>query len=239
MATKITISSKEIQTKTAAVDRAPGSTPDHLRRRMSQLYADFFSEVGEGVYSKAMSEVKTALEAALTEGIKNLKSKIKEELGRQGYEAAIKHIRPWLDALITDIRAEGFSSDEWAQQLNSLASQFSVETDELPEGAEGDELLGVEPPAEEEPAAPDGTVKEVEKEETEPVTQSELEKILDQGAKGAEEAPVAEEVPKAAARTLGELKREFAEKRQQRKVEGSTEEIVSQSNALIELLEGK
>jgi len=238
MATRITISSKENQMKTAAVDRTPGSTPDHVRRRMSQLYADFFSDVGEAVYAKAMAEMKTTLETVLNEGIKDLRSKIKDELGRQGFEAAIKHVRPWLDALVTDIRSEGFSSDDWAKQLDSMASQFSVEADEVPQPEGGDEELeGVKPPEQEAPAAEE-TVEEVKEEETEPVSESELQKILDQGAGAPPKEEPAAEVPKAAARTLGDLKREFAQRRRQHKVEGATEEIVSQSNALIDLLEG-
>lgn len=262
MATKITISSKENQMKTAAADREPGSTPDYLRRRMSQLYADFFSELGEGMYADALAQSKAAVEQVMREGIKNLKERIKDELGRQGYEAAIKHVRPWLEALIDDIRTKGFSTtagtrvttaapdDSWGDMLDSLASEFSVDTPEPVESKEGEELVGVEPPADEpeseipkppaelkqdtakeEPAAAE-EAKEVAKEETEPVDESELEKILNQGAK-----PAAEQ-PKAAARTLGDLKRDFTKRRQQRKVEGSTDEIISQSNALIDLLEG-
>jgi hypothetical protein len=234
MATKITLSSKDPQMKTAAKDRAPGSTPDHLRRRMSQLYADYFSDVGEAVYAKAMAEIKSSLETVLRDGVKELKSKVKDELGRQGYEAAIKHVRPWLDELINDLKGQGFSSGEWAKELNSLATDFSVEADGI--GEEGsEELLGVEPPAEEEE-----TVQEVAKEETEPVTESELEKILNQGAQPAEEAAPAEE-QKVAAKTLGDMKREFQQRRRQQSVVGGagTDEVISSANTLIDILEGK
>jgi hypothetical protein len=201
-------------------DRRGGSMPDELKRRMSDLLAEEFSKVGESLYDKSMADITEVIKTNFNAGLSELAKVITKKLGEIGYKESIRHVRPWLESLIADMRVKGMPS--LSSALDNISSEFSVKYQEgggeqVPEES-AESLLEVEvpevkPEEVEEVAAPaaEGTES----------TADELTSILE--GKGAQPAAAPEEVKqKAAASTLGEVRRRLQTTRRARKVAASS-----------------
>lgn len=220
MARTIKVTSKEAVNKMVTAkldDRRPGTTPDALRRRMSDLLAEEFSRVGEDLYDKAMASVTENVQKIFDTGVQELGSVIKQKLGELGYKESIRHVRPWLEGIISDLQTKGMPG--LASSLGNITSEFSVKYQEggekpaetAPEGGEEEALLEVEAPTPEPKA-----------EDVEEVSADDLTAILE----GKEPAPAAGgeggEKQESAASTFGDVRRRLRNMRKQRRVEADT-----------------
>jgi len=195
-------------------DRRPGAIPEHLRSRMSDLLASYFSQVGEELYDRVMAEVTDSVQKTFATGVKELGDLVKTKLGELGFKESVRHVQPWLQSIVTDVSNEGVPA--LTSSLNNIASQFSVDYsaggDTVSE-EEGEELLEVEAPKPTEPAAEEAPAEE-------DATKEDLTAILE----GKEPAPAGgEEQQEAAASTVGDVKRRLRKMRSERRVEAAGE----------------
>ena len=212
---KIVIQSKE-EAKTMVTarksgnrDHKAGTVPDSLKRRMSDLLAGEFSEVGEEVYDKAMAQVSESVKTIFDQGTQELGEKIKKKLGDLGYQESIKHIRPWLESLISDMRTKGMPN--LVNALDGITSEFSVKYQEggknktapaATDTEETEDILEVKAPTPE-PA------------KVEEVSEQDLTAILE-GKQPAPAAAAEEVKQEAAASTFANVKRRLRTLRKQR-----------------------
>jgi len=200
----------KVKIRTAArrnTDRRPGSTNEALRRRMSDLLADEFSKVGEQLYDEAVAAINEDVERIFREGVSRLGGQIKKKLGELGYDESVKHFRPWLEGIVSDLRTSGMQ--EVIRSLDGIASEFSVQYSEG-----GDDLLEVDAPEGEEP--PEAVPATPEAEEVPEVSEEDVEALL--AGEGLPGAPEEEEKPAAAAKTVGDFKRRFRREQKSRRV---------------------
>jgi hypothetical protein len=188
------------------VKRAPGRLRKDLEAKLPSFAERFFEEAGEELYCQLLCELNDTVERVLPQQVSDMISKLKVEHGNSGYKSVRRHIRQWLEDLILDLRDEGM--DEVIEKMNKLSVDVANREPLAPMEAE-DKLLEVKRPT---PVAEDlGDV-------VPDAPEGEVEEIL----KGEEE-----EEQRAAARTIGDVKREFQVKRNRRYV------LASESKARI------
>jgi len=218
--------------RTSNRDHKGGTVPDALKRRMSDLLAGEFSEVGSEIYEKAMAQISESTKEVFDQGVQELSEKIKTKLGELGYNESLKHIRPWLESLITDLRTKGMP--DLVNALDGITSEFSVKYQDDKKSApaqdtaeESEDLLEV--------AVPTPEPEKVE----EVATKEDLAKVLN----GEDVAPAAEapEEKQKAAASFGDVKRRLQTTRKHRRIEAevpeSREAILKSAAAHLKVLE--
>ncbi len=199
-------------------DRSPGSLTPTLEDDIPQMFAREFGEKGEQLYQEIVGHIKDLVAESFRHGVKELGTTVRDEWGRHGYSSHIHYVRPWLNALVEDLRK--FGLDDVKDSLDLIASESSVvseDEDDLDTG-----ILEVEPPpAEEIPDIP------VEDEELEmDLSSADLPEVAEPPAmEAAEELPLPpedEEVPVASALTVKDVRRQLAKRRKTRTVVAET-----------------
>jgi hypothetical protein len=127
--------------------RQPGSTSTELRRLMSDPLADIFSEVGVGLYEKAVKAIQDDLTEIFSSGVKDLGQVVTKKLGEYGYEESQEHFRRWVKDIVADVIDSGMAEivGSLEAMISSLSATYASGEDALVDES-GTDLTGMDIP---------------------------------------------------------------------------------------------